>query len=333
MDKPILTKMISKRRVGRSPLSGLDDINAHLGAKMEERLRRFLKTMTGAMLLECEVRKLSRVLEDIPVPAMLGIIEVDGLETFGLVNVSSDLVYHIVDLRMGGDAAEAPAPTARSFTAIDSALCEGFVQQVIDCLAMSLDYGLGVPLPPLMTISRIEQNITQVRLAPDNADVLVITFALDIGEAARQGSFDLVLPLSVLDAFRAAARRVTPPETEAASKSFWRSHMTEAAHYAQIDAMGIMHRMQLTLSELRALEIGTILPLPATALEATELRLGTADDKLTFTDCEIGQFQGHTMLRLQKDPDPRIVDSLISSLSGLPGQKNGQKATRGPSQP
>lgn len=318
MTKTTLSKMTSKRRVGRSPLSGLDDITAHMGAKLEEHLRRFLKTMTGAMLMECEVKKLSRVLEDIPVPAMLGIIRVEALETFGLVNISSDLVYHVVDLRMGGDAAEAPPPTARSFTAIDSALCEGLVQVVIECLAISLDYGLGVPLPQMMSISHIEQNITQVRLAPDNADVLVISFALDIGEAARQGGFDLVLPLSVLDAFRAAARRVVPADTDAESKSFWRSHMMQSANYAQIDAMGVMHRMKLSLEELNALKVGTILHIPASTLQSTELRLGAEEDKLSLGSCEIGHYSGHTMLRLAETPDPRIVSSLLASLSGSP---------------
>lgn len=314
MSDSVLLKKISRRRVGRSPLAGLDDITAHLGAKLEERLRRLLKTMTGAMVMECEVRKLSRVLEDIPVPAMLGIVAVEGLETFALVNVSSDLVYHVVDLRMGGDAAEAPAPTARSFTAIDAALSEGFVETVIECLHMAFNYGMGVPLPPMMSLNHIEQNITQVRLAPENADVLVISFALDIGEAARQGGFDLVLPLSVLDAFRSAARRIEAPEQEAIARSFWRSHMTEAAHHARIDVTGVLHRLSLTLDEVESLRPGDVLTIPELALKSTEIRLGGEADRLAFAQSEIGQFSGHTMLKLTTPPDPRITESLLKAL-------------------
>ncbi|MEL6678891.1 MAG: hypothetical protein AAFQ51_09305, partial [Pseudomonadota bacterium] len=205
MTESVLTKKLSARRVGRSPIPQLPEIAADFAGKVEELLRKFLKTTTGAMVLGSEVRKLSRVMEDIPVPAMLGVIDVEGVEHQALLNINSDLVYHIVDLRMGGDPANAPAPTARSFTAIDCALCEGFVEQVMRAFTVAMENALGAPVAHSLRLSHIEQNVTQVRLASSNADVLVITLNLDIGEAARMGDCELVIPLSVLDTFRAEA--------------------------------------------------------------------------------------------------------------------------------
>ena len=325
----VLKKKVSKRRVGRSPLTDLDGITAHLAAKLEEKLRRFLKTMTGAIVIDYQVRKLSGVLEDIPVPAMLGIVTVEGLETSALINMSSDLVYHVVDLRMGGDASEAPAPTARTFTAIDSALSEAFFEVVIDCLQLAITHGMGVPLPDIMALTQVEQNITQVRLAPDNADVLIISVALDIGEAARQGSFDLILPLSVLDGFRAAGKRVTPAETDQMSRGFWRTHMTEAAAQARVDVTAILHRMPMKLRDVSALAVGDVLHLPADSLNTVSLRIGREDDRIRLAGARVGQFNDQIMLKLQEDPEPRVLDHLTRALGG-DGPRNDLKAAKFP---
>ncbi|MGB0497773.1 MAG: FliM/FliN family flagellar motor switch protein [Rubricella sp.] len=311
----VLRKKLGAQRVGRSPVAALDEVSTDFAAKLEDRLRRLLHTMCGALVLECEVRKLQRVLEDIPVPAMLGVVSVDGVEDHALVNVSSDLVYHIVDLRMGGDPAQAPPPTARSFTAIDSALCEAFVRQVIDCFTIAMRRAFGVPIPDLMQLERTEQNITQVRIAPGNADVLVLSVNLDIGEAARSGNFDLIMPLSVLDLFRAAAAKTPKPEREGAARDFWRHHIKDALSAARIDVNGILYRTELPASEIEALRPGDVVALPAASVNAVSIRIGRDRDDLTFGAARLGQIDGRKVLKLSDDPDPDIVGHIRKGLS------------------
>lgn len=308
------------RRVGRSPIAHLDDITNHLTAKLEDRLRRLLKATTGAIIMACEVRKLSRVLEDIPVPAMLGIVAVEGVDSYALININSDLVYHVVDLRMGGDPAQAPPPTARSFTAIDCALCEGFNSTVIDCIMDAMRAGMGAPLPDAMSLSRIEQNITQVRLAPGNADVLVIEVNLDIGEAARSGDFQFVLPLSVLDVLRAEAARAPAANETLTSLTFWRKHMTKAAGEARIDVSGIIHRQQLTVQQLENLAPGDILQLPENVLNDVDILLGRLSDDIGCAQAKLGSFEGHKMLKLMTDPPLEFSQYLQKALTDTPRQ-------------
>ncbi|MBB5515253.1 flagellar motor switch protein FliM [Rubricella aquisinus] len=318
MQSDVLKKKISVRRVGRSPIPHLDDITNHLTAKLEDRLRRLLKATTGAIIMACEVRKLSRVLEDIPVPAMLGIVAVEGVDNYALININSDLVYHVVDLRMGGDPASAPPPTARSFTAIDCALCEGFTSTVIDCMMEAMRSGMGAPLPDAMSLARIEQNITQVRLAPGNADVLVIEVNLDIGEAARSGDFQIVLPLSVLDVLRAEAARAPASNEMLTSLTFWRKHMTRAAAEARIEVSGIVHTQRMTVQELEALTPGDVILMPETALKNIDIRLGRLSDRIDCTTAKLGAFEGRKMLKLTEDPPPDLRSYLESALSIRP---------------
>ena len=51
---------------------------------------------TGSSAGLREVRKLSRVLEDIPVPAMIAVLDVKGSKNQALINVSTDLLFQIL---------------------------------------------------------------------------------------------------------------------------------------------------------------------------------------------------------------------------------------------
>ena len=55
--------------------------------------------------------------------SLLGVIETDATDRLALINLNSDLVFHVVDMRMGGDAGTSPTVTTRSFSAIDAQLC------------------------------------------------------------------------------------------------------------------------------------------------------------------------------------------------------------------
>ncbi|MEO1421717.1 MAG: hypothetical protein AAFU59_01460 [Pseudomonadota bacterium] len=315
MTETVLAKKLSNRRVGRSPIPQLPEIAADFAGKVEECLRKFLKTTTGAMVMSSEVRKLARVLEDIPVPAMLGVIEVDGVDNFALLNINSDLVYHIVDLRMGGDPANAPPPTARSFTSIDCSLCEGFVEKVLGSFTDAVEVALGAPVRHGLRLSHIEQNVTQVRLAPSNADVLVITLNLDIGEAARMGDCELVIPLSVLDTFRAEAASAPTPTDAQSSQDFWRQHMTEAASNAQAPVTAVVHTAHLTLEDLDALEPDAIIPIPENAIRSIRLMIGEGHRRSQFAVAKLGAFEGRKVVKLNGDMSGEVREHLVRSIT------------------
>lgn len=306
----VLHRMLAGRRVGRSPLPDLELIGENLGRQIEDALRPILKTTVGALILDCQVTKLADVLDRIPVPSMLGVVEAEGADRLALVNLGSDLVYHIVDMRMGGDATVAPAPTTRSFSAIDSQLCRDVFDAVLGSFSRAVEESLGVPLDTAFRLAALKQDISTVRIAPASADVMLITASLDIGEAARSGEFDLVVPLSILDVLRAAIIEAEAQE-QAAPNDLWVAQMRRCAAEAEVPLHGILHRLSLPLSAIERLEEGQIVPIPRNALAQVEMvqSLGTPFEA-ALARGRLGMFEGDKVVKLLDEPPAALQDNI-----------------------
>ncbi|MEM6438350.1 MAG: FliM/FliN family flagellar motor switch protein [Pseudomonadota bacterium] len=312
-DQSVIHRMVGGGRVGRAPIADVETIGEDFAKFLDERLRGLMRTITSAIVIDCEVRRLSSVLEEIPVPAMIGVIKVRDSANQALVNVGMDLIYHIVDLRMGGDPSDAPIPTARSVTSVDCGLCEDFISAVCDGFEAALELNLGTSLSGAMTLAQFEQHVTMVRIAPEHSDVLVIRISLDMGEAARSGEFDLVLPLAVLDAYRAAA----PLDAGAREgrSDIWSRKMAQAASDAPVRLEAVLHRLRLPVADVEALAVGDLLPLPGECRESVEVRIEGQEDAAPLAFGRLGAVPGAKAVKLTEDPDPRRVAPLRAALT------------------
>ncbi len=313
-----LRRKVAGNRVGRAPIPGIEEIGENFAKMLDERLRALLRTITSAIVIDCEVRKLSSVLEEIPVPAMLGVVSVRDSQYRALANIGMDLLFHLVDLRMGGDPAAAPMPIARSITQIDCGLCEEFMDAVVDAFEASLRLNLGVEAETFMRLDHFEQHVTMVRIAPEHSDVLVIKLSLDVGEGARSGDFDLVLPLAVLDSYRA----VLPgpgADAQRARRDVWARHMSRAASEAPVRLAAVLHRERRTLRALQALAPGDLIPLPADARQRVEIRIEGRGAGEALALGRLGAVDGEKAVKLTAGPDEGRLEALRALLNGSEG--------------
>ncbi|MEM8870286.1 MAG: FliM/FliN family flagellar motor switch protein [Pseudomonadota bacterium] len=315
----VLERKLSSRRVGRSPLPELELIGENFGRVLEDHLRPILKATVGALILDCEVTKLADVLDRIPVPSMLGLIESDSTDRMGLVNLGSDLVYHIVDMRMGGDGAQAPQPTTRSFSAIDAQLCMDVFDAILVSFSKAIEESLGVPFDTVFRIAGHKQDINTVRIAPKSADVMLISASLDIGEAARSGDFELIMPLSILDVVRASIMQSSVTEL-VSPNDLWLLQMRQCAAEAEVPLHGVLHRVTMPLNHIENLSVGEVLPVPRTALTQVELTqaIGTEHESGLATG-RLGSFDGEKVLKLTDAPPDEVKDSLEKLIYPKPG--------------
>lgn len=301
----VVAMKISGTRVGRSPIPQVEVIGEDFTKLLDDRLRKLLKTITSSIILECEVKKLSRVLESIPVPAMIGVVDVRGSDNRALVNVSNDLIYHLVDLRMGGDSSQSPVPTARSITPLDCTLCSDFVSTLLSAFSAAVELNLGAAQPDVLSLSHFEQHVTMARIAPENADVLFMQVSLDVGDAARSGDFDLVIPLSILDRFKAASEEVQT-EIAPSANDLWARRMNQAAREARLPLTSVIHRLHLDIGSIQSWSPGDVLPLPSDARQKVELMApGRADEPVVVA--RLGAVDGQKALKLADSPDPSLV--------------------------
>ena len=308
----ILSQKLSNKGVGRSPISDTEKLGDRFVRIAERNLGPLLKVSVSGMMLDNEVTRLAAVAEGIPVPALLGVLSFKGSESQALINMSSDLVFHIVDLLMGGDPEVCPMPTTRSFTAIDYGLLEGVLNAISKAFGQAISEMLGGELKSEFELVDIQQNITNISVAPDNADVLKFEISLDMGEAARGGDFDLVVPLSVLDIVRSSFEKKVNTDAEGV-KDIWRESMQIAAIEADIPLTAVLHKAKLKASDIEGFTVGQVIPIPSNAPQSVALEIRHKGETQTeIASARLGVFEGKKVLKLTTSLNPRLQSYLQS---------------------
>ncbi len=162
----LLKRKLAQGGVARSPLPEPDFVGETFARHLEEGFRPLVKTMVSAMVLECKIIKLADALQDISVPTMLGLLEVEDSKAQGLLAVDTDLTYHLIDLMLGGDHASAPVPITRSFTSIDMGLCRLPLEALANAFMGAVASCFGRPVTKSLDVIGQRQDITQIRIAP-----------------------------------------------------------------------------------------------------------------------------------------------------------------------
>lgn len=312
----VLTRKLSRGGVARSPLPDTDVIGETLSRMVEDRLRPVVKSAISAMPLEIRVVKLSDAVQDISVPAMLGVVEVEDADTNGLLCLDTDLVYHLIDLMLGGDASVPAVPTTRTFTSVDMALCRIHLDAILDAFAAAVGSVVGRPVTKRISVGDQRQNISQLRVAPDYVDVLAYTISLDIGEAARTGNFMLLMPLATLDTIRASVQEASADHrSRERPGDLWRLQMRRAAASSPVVVNAVLHRQAFTVAAIQALRVGDVIEVPATAPDEISLVIKQpAGRTATLATGRLGAYMTSKVVKLDTPVDPRVRQHLKSAL-------------------
>lgn len=307
----VLAKKLSGAKSGRSPIADTELLADRFVRRLEVRLQPVLGTSVGGMVLDLEITRMSSVSEGVPVPALLGVFDFKGAECSTLVNMNSDLAFHTVDLCMGGDPAVCPTPETRTFTKIDYTLCEEVLQAASEAFFEALCDVLGGSVEGQFELIDVQQNITNVSIAPDTADVLAFNATLDIGDAARGGDISIVVPLSVLDVVRASVSKA--PKTAALSNDIWRSRMKRAASEATIPLRAVLHRTSYKTTFLESLEVGQVIEIPRAAPQNISLVMTAPNGEETgVANARLGAYEEHKVVKLTTPLHPSLIEHLKS---------------------
>lgn len=310
----VLMKKLHHGGVARSPLPDADAVGQAFARQIGEKLRPMVKATVSAMVLESKTIKVSEAVEDISVPSMLGLVEVEHASIPGLLVVDTDLAYHFIDLILGGDPTQAPVPITRAFTEIDRAICRLPMDVVISSFVEALATSSGKAMDKKIRIVDLRQDITQTRFAPEYVDVLMFQMVLDIGDAARSGNIFLLLPLATLDVVYAAMKEETTV-TEARPQDLWKKMMRRAASVAPVSINAELHRKKMSIAAVEAMRVGDVIDFPAGAPENVTLTLSHQGGKTSqvATGC-LGAYQDKKVIKLTSPVDPRILDQIRRSV-------------------
>jgi flagellar motor switch protein FliM len=311
----VLARKLRQQGIARSPLPDSEFVGQAFARHIERGLRPLVKAPVGAMVLEARTVKVSEALRSVPVPAMLCLVAMEGTKSQGLLMLDGDLAYHFVDLMLGGDAAAAPAPIARTFTAVDMALCELVQSALLGAIGEALAGSFGRPMQAPFQIAGQMQDISQVRFAAPHVDVLVYNVALDIGPAARSGVLNLMLPLGMLDVVCASmqVRHEDVPREEATD--LWRVQMRKAATLAPVVLDAVLHTQRMSVDAALALKVGDVIEVPAGGVGEIRLLVDQRGGRRSrLAGGKLGAYRGAKVVKLDAPVDPRVGEHVRRAL-------------------
>jgi flagellar motor switch protein FliM len=315
----VLSQKLRHGGLARSPLAETELLGETFARGVEDRIRLMVKTVIVATVGAVRVAKLADATAAVTGPAVLGLVEVEDADTPGLIALEPDLAWHLVDLTLGGDPVQAPAPLARPFTAIDMALCRLHLDAILDAFAHAIGANLGRPLTKGLTIRDLRQSLSQLRLAPDYIDVMVFGMEVALGEAGRRGRFTLVLPLSTLDVIRASIQARNAQAARDRPNDLWKTLMRRAAASAPVPVDAVLHRQSLSLAALQSLQVGQVIEIPRQAVEEIRLALPQPGARTALlAQGRLGVYLDNKVVKLTTPPDPRVVTHIERALRPTP---------------
>lgn len=306
-DGSILVRKMRQGGVARSPLPDTGLIGEAFARHAEDRLRAIAKCGLEVLVDECRVTRLGDAASEIVSPAMIGLLAIEGAETRAFLAVDGALTWHLTDLLLGGDAAEAGAVSTRPFTAIDMGLGRLCLETLVRAFEEALATALGRALPRGLALIDQRHTMSQIRVAPDYVDTLKIRLSVAIGEAGRTGRLDVVVPLATLDVIRAAVAEEGAADARERPNDLWRAAMRRAAAAAPVTLDAVIHRERMTLGALGSMRPGQIIEIAPDAPRTVEITLGQPGRRpAVLAHAQLGAYQGRKVVRLRVAPDPRL---------------------------
>lgn len=320
----VIRRKIGEARISRPPLRDPEFVCDLFSRLLEERCRYSLSAPVIVTVSNAPMMRMSEALEsDVP-PALFGVVETRSGKPGGALLLAAPVVHRVIEA-MTGAPGSAAAPE-RLPTSIDEALITGFTEDVIDCFERAVTHGPRPPGGVAISFARFARKATAVSDAPETTDTLVFLISLKIGDDEEPMTIPLVVPLAVLDTYRAAEKRAARSRPligePSAPEAIWTSTMLSAARLAEYRLVGVLHEMTLTVSEISELQAGSILPLPEGCRMEVSLRIDTPKGvagEPEVASGALGVAAGRRAVRISEAPDEALIENLMPYALGDTG--------------
>jgi flagellar motor switch protein FliM len=242
---------------------------------------------------------LDRVVEGIADTMLMALIE--GPEgRYGLVLVDPETLAALIEMQTTGRVVARPA-VARPPTRTDAIMCADFIDRVLELLE-ARSQEADIDIAPALGGFRYALALSESRAIPmtlDDVPYRRFHIPLDLGRGAKQGTLDLILPFDAAPSTHAAATTADPAVfTEA---------LAEAVSRTEAHLRGTLYRQDMALSEVAALAVGSIIPIPREALG--QVAIEDIEGHIVMHG-RLGMSDGHRAIRIGPVDGGDVADDL-----------------------
>lgn len=223
------------QKIAKDQLRTLQIINENFGRFFQTFLSGYLRTPVKTDILSVDQFAYSEYSNAISNPAFLCIVNFNSLNGQILIDISTNLIYTMIDRLLGGDGVE--VHQKRTFTEIELSLMNSMVKRTMPLIKDA--WNNIVEVNP--TLDRIEVNPQFAQIIPHNETIVLITMNLTIGQS--EGMMNICIPYLVIE-----------PILEKLSTKYWFS--TTKEEISEDEILKIKKRILNSKVEIKA-ELGS----------------------------------------------------------------------------
>ncbi len=263
-----LMALLNNNSIAYERLPMLEIVFDRLVRMLTTSLRNFTSENVDVAIENIASLRFGDYLNSVPLPAMIGVFRAVEWDNFGLVTVDSPMIYSIVDVLLGGRRGTAPMRVeGRPYTTIEGNL----VTRLIGLLL----HDFSVAFSPITSVrfdfERLETNPRFAAIArPGNAAVV---FKLRVDMEDRGGCLEVLLPYATLEPARDLLLQMFMGE-RFGRDSIWEGHLAREILSTDVQLEAVLDQQSLSLGDVLAFRVGTVLDLNATAESPIQLRCG-----------------------------------------------------------
>jgi len=224
------------------------------------------------------------------------------LDCKSLAIFDQGFIVSLVQILLGGDAADAKEHQSRPFTKIEMNL----VQKVSDLTAKSLQAALTGLVDASFKTERQEMVVDTGIMGRRDAPVLLVNIVFQ--SLGMGGRMAIVIPQTALQPIRQKLARDITSES-AAGDPRWTRQMQTGISHAEMTVKGILEEIPMTLGEVAEIEVGHVLKLRGSGMGRVRLECGEHD----LFWCKLNQVDGRYTLEIEEPivEERDLLDDII----------------------
>lgn len=229
----------------------------------------------------------------LPVPTSLNVVELKPLKLKGVISLSADFVFVLVDLFFGGDGKGERAADLADLTPMEHRMTRKF----IDAVAADLKDAWRPFIDLDFALVQSETNPIFALVAAATDVVSITRFAFIIDD--REHSFEVILPATLVDPIR-FLRDAGVAGAQGGAQS-WRTRLREDVQEARVSLRAVLSQSSINLRDFVNAKPGDVI---ATELPASITLLAGDQPLLEGT---FGSFQGRNAVRINKPVNRKVL--------------------------
>src|SRR5512139_3241849 len=282
--------IIDSAMVSYERLPMLEIVFDRLVRLMTTSLRNFTSDNVEVSLDRITSVRFGDYLNSIPLPAILAVFKAEEWDNFGIITVSSSLIYSIIDVLLGGRRGQSTIRVeGRPYTTIETNLVKRMIEVVLADAELAFK-----PLSPVkFNIDRLETNPRFAAISrPANAAILV---RLRIDMEDRGGTIELLLPYATIEPIRAVLLQMFMGE-KFGRDEIWEGHLATEIGQARIGVDAVLYEARLPLRRMMGLNVGDTLMLEIKPEAMVTVRCGD----VLLTEGRMGRVGDRVAIRVTK---------------------------------